>query len=316
MGKFIRKTALLLLVLLTLAVAAGPVLTPNWNTGDSCFGKTTKAYLAQPEDAISVVTIGSSQVLRGIDTAAMAEDYGIDAYCRATAVQAPAVTYYYTREVIEHHNVKVILADFSFLYDSYDPDEYEPYVRYAFDYMPLSLDKVKAIRNTIGETRQNMLSYLLPVLRYHDRWHDLTAEDFTWPFSSCTDPGKGSILLDDVFTGERNPVSEAPADYVEDCKYWYEKTISLCQEQGVELIMIRLPREGWDEAHAEADAAFAEENGVSYLDFNVPDLFREVGLCEGTDFVDPNHLNRSGAEKLTAWLSDYLLTRYSPEDLS
>ena len=138
MGKFIRKTALLLLVLLTLAVAAGPVLTPNWNTGDSCFGKTTKAYLAQPEDAISVVTIGSSQVLRGIDTAAMAEDYGIDAYCRATAVQAPAVTYYYTREVIEHHNVKVILADFSFLYDSYDPDEYEPYVRYAFDYMPLS----------------------------------------------------------------------------------------------------------------------------------------------------------------------------------
>lgn len=309
MKKFLLKALALTVVIGILMVLVTPVLKPNWNTGNSCFGKTTTAYLAQPDQSIDVLFLGSSQILRDLDTAAFRNEYGIAAYTRATAVQFPAVTYYYLKQALEHHDIKVVVSDFSNLYVSYDPDEYEPYLRYAFDYMPLSLDKIQAVRATTKDSEDsNLLSYVFPFLRYHSRWKELTWEDVTWPLSEHTDDAYGSIVCDDVKPLEHHVTtySETAAAYDEDALYWYEKVIEVCEENQVELILLRLPRENWSPEQATADLAYAERYDLQFYDLNSEELYTALGFNDQTDFMDTAHLNASGAKRVTAWLANLI----------
>lgn len=309
MRKFLFKTLVLTVIVGLLAALFNPILKPNWNTGNSCFGRTTTAYLAQPDQSIDVLFLGSSQILRGLDTAAFREEYGIAAYTRATAVQFPAVTYYYLKEALEHHDIKVVVSDFSNLYMKYDPDEYEPYLRYAFDYMPLSADKIQAIRATTKDSEeQDLLSYMFPFLRYHSRWRELTMDDITWPLSEHTDNGYGSIICDDVVTVSHQATvyAETAAQYEEESLYWYEKVVQLCEENNVELILLRMPRETWDAEQATADLKFAEKYNLTFYDLNSDALYADLGFNDQTDYMDPMHLNATGAKRITAWLANII----------
>ncbi len=314
MKKILWKAAALGAVMIVLMVLVTPVLTPNWNVGNSAFGKTTAAYLAQGDNSIDVLFLGSSQVLRGLDTAAFRDEYGIAAYTRSTAVQFPAVTYYYLKQALDHHDIRVVVSDFSNLYVNYSPDEYEPYLRYAFDYMPLSLDKLEIVHEVLKTSEeQSMLSYILPFLRYHNRWRDVTLDDIRWPLSAPTDEGYGSILCSDVKVVNHvaTTYSDASAPYDETSLYWYEKIVQLCQERNVRLILLRLPRETWDPGQATADLAFAEKHNLTFYDLNREDLYTELGFNDQTDFMDLVHLNVVGARRITPWLAPILLDALS-----
>lgn len=309
MKKFLVKALILTLIIGVLMVLATPVLKPNWNYGNSCFGKTTRAYLDQPDDSIDVLFLGSSQILRDLDTVAFRDEYGIAAYTRATAVQFPAVTYYYLKEATEHHDLKVVVSDFSNLYISYDPDKYEPYLRYAFDYMPLSADKLTAVKATIqGSETQSTFSYIFPFLRYHSRWRELTWEDVTWPLHKQEDDAYGSILCEDVkpLTHHITTYADTPKPYDEDAAYWYGKIIELCKEKQIKLILLRLPRENWSPEMATGDLEYAEKYNVTFYDLNSEELYTKIGFNDQTDFMDTAHLNAAGAKRITPWLANIL----------
>ncbi len=315
MGKFIAKSALLTGIVVVCLLLLAPVLTPKWveghaDNGHTYMTTTTEGYLSLEDGSVDTLLIGSSQVMRDISPKTLTEEYGLSAYTRATTVQAPSVSYYYLDDALERQNPKVVLADFSALYTDYDPDYREPYVRYAFDWMPLSLDKLQAVKNTLEKSKtQNILDYALPGLYYHGRWAQLSSYDLSYLLESDrTDPQRGAILLDETVPQDFVPlegIKTEPAEYT-DSLVWYQNMMDLCREKGISFIMLRLPRVGWTEAQHAADAALAEKNGVPLLDFNLRSLYEEIGLDAQTDFYDQSHLNRSGANKLTAWLGEYL----------
>lgn len=314
MLKFIGKSALLTGIAVGILFLLSPVFVPKWVEGHAGNGgtymtTTTQGFYALEEDSLDVLLVGSSQVLRDVDARALTER-GISAYSRATTVQAPTVTYYYVEDAFKSQNPQVVLADFSFLYDPYVPDQWEAYIRYAFDWMPFTPEKMRAAAQTLkGSEEQNLLDYALPALYYHDRWKELDPFDVSYLFlEDKSDPNRGSILLDDAAPQEFSPLTgngAQPAAY-SDSLFWYGKTMDLCREKGVDLVMLRLPRPGWTEERHAADAALAEQYGVPLLDFNREDLYREVGLDAQTDFYDKGHLDRAGAQKLTDWLGDWL----------
>ncbi len=51
------------------------------------------AFYGEPEDSIDVLYIGSSPLLRGVSPMVMWKEYGFTGYVRASALQAPAVSY-------------------------------------------------------------------------------------------------------------------------------------------------------------------------------------------------------------------------------
>jgi len=312
---FLLKSALLAGACSLALFLLSPVLTPKWveghaNNGGTYMTTTTQGYLSLEDNTVDVLFLGSSQVMRDISTQTLTEDYNLPSYTRATTVQAPSVSLYYLEDFLKRQSPQVVLGDFSALYTDYDPDYREPYVRYAFDWMPLSLHKLQAVRDTLKTSeKQSLLDYAIPGLYYHGRWTELSSYDIIYLLErDRTDPQRGAILLDQTAPQDFSPLEgkkTEPAEYTGSLSD-YQSILDLCRKKGIPFIMLRLPRVGWTEAQHAADAALAEKNGVPLLDFNLRSLYEEVGLNAETDFYDAGHLNRSGAGKLTAWLGSYL----------
>ena len=90
---------------------------------------------------------------------------------------------------------------------------------------------------------------------------------------------------------------------------YLEKMRLLCEEKGVELILIKSPTNHWkfywyDEWDRQI-ADYANAHGLSYYNF-IP-LCEEIGIDWNTDTYDKGaHLNVYGAEKLTAYFGKLL----------
>ena len=316
MGKLILKTAVLLLMVSVVLVLLAPFLTPKWveghaENGETYMTTTTDGFFALEENSLDVLFIGSSQILRDIDPVQLEEETGLRAYSRSTTVQAAPVSYYYLQNALKTQSPRMVVVDPSSLYYNYDVDAQEAYVRYAFDTMPLDLDKAAAIWHTVRRGKdQNMLDYFLPAVYYHDRLFDLTDYDWEYPLTKDkSDPNRGAILLDDIAPQTFVPLtgkSVTPQPYAEDALYWYEKMMDLCEKEGIRFVMLRTPRTTWTEEIHAADAALAEKHDVPLLDFNMEQLYAETGLDDQVDFFDRTHLCTTGAHKLTHTLGKYL----------
>ena len=90
-----------------------------------------------------------------------------------------------------------------------------------------------------------------------------------------------------------------------------DQMVSLCRENGTELLFVNIPWEG-EFAYSEALSQYAEENSCAYLDLYT--LTEEIGLDGQTDFADIGHLNASGGRKVGFFLADYLREHYDLTD--
>ena len=146
------------------------------------------AFYGEPEDSIDVLYIGSSPLLRGVSPMVMWKEYGFTGYVRASALQAPAVSYGLLAESLRKQSpeVVVLLCDNIFL--EYDYTEREGDLRRGLDGMKMSLYKLDIIREvTEADERQSALSYVFPLMRYHERWKEIDlAEDKPEPLLGIT----------------------------------------------------------------------------------------------------------------------------------
>ena len=90
---------------------------------------------------------------------------------------------------------------------------------------------------------------------------------------------------------------------------YLEKMRLLCEEKGVELILIKSPTNHWKyywyDEWDEQVKEYADAHGLSYYNF-IP-LCNEIGIDWDTDTYDKGaHLNVYGAEKLTSYFGKLL----------
>ena len=83
-----------------------------------------------------------------------------------------------------------------------------------------------------------------------------------------------------------------------------KKITEICRERGISLVLFSAPSPAnWTMRRHNTVQDTAESLGLPYIDGNLLDL----GIDWDTDTYDRgDHLNYSGAAKVTAWLGDYL----------
>ena len=154
-----------------------------------------------------------------------------------------------------------------------------------------------------------MFTYLFPVLRYHDRWNQLTSEDFTYWFHRDTVSHNGYLMQTGVKPYGAAYVEPPLADYAfgEDSWHYLDKMVRLCSEHGTQLVLIKAPSLSpvwWDQWDAQIEE-YADQHGLLYI--NMLDYQEEIGIDWNSDTYDAGlHLNVWGAEKLSRWFG-YLL---------
>jgi hypothetical protein len=98
---------------------------------------------------------------------------------------------------------------------------------------------------------------------------------------------------------------------------YLERMRLLCEEKGIELILMKAPTNSWAywwyEEWEEQICAYAEEKELSYYNF-IP-LCHEIGIDWTKDTYDAGvHLNVYGAQKLSAYFGEILREQHDVPD--
>ena len=291
------------------------LLTPKYMT-DIQEGALIAEYYDEAENH-DVVFIGDCEVYENFSPITLWEEYGITSYIRGSAQQLIWQSYYLMEETFRYETPDVIV--FNVLSMKYDTPkstgsstQREAYNRMTLDGMRWSMSKVNSIKASMTEEeleKEGMWLYLFPLLRYHDRWSELTAEDFRYWLKKDTVSHNGYLMQVGVKAAENEHMEPPLVDYefAGNCYDYLDKMVALCKEHGSQLVLIKAPSLSpvwWDEWD-EQMVAYAEKNDLLYINFL--DHQEEIGIDWSTDTYDTGlHLNVYGAEKLSSYFGQIL----------
>ena len=264
-----------------------------------------------------VIFIGDCEVYENFSPITLWEEYGITSYIRGSAQQLIWQSYYLMEETFRYETPKVMV--FNVLSMKYDTpkstgaqSQREAYNRMTLDGMRWSASKWNAIQASMTEEEKEKeaeFSYIFPILRYHDRWSQLTADDFTYWLKKDKVSDNGYLMQTGVKPLTDEHVERPLADYTlgENSWYYLEKMTKLCKEKGTELVLIKAPSLSpvwWEQWDAQVEE-YAKENDLTYI--NLLDYQEEIGIDWQTDTYDTGlHLNVYGAEKASKWFGNIL----------
>ncbi len=254
-----------------------------------------------------VIFIGDCEVYENFSPVTLWEEQGVSSYIRGSPQQLIWQSYYLLEDTLRHETPEVVV--FNVLSMKYDEPQSESYNRLTLDGMELSMAKLRAVRASMTE-EEDMITYLLPILRYHSRWSELTGEDFRYMFRRDLKSHNGFVMRADVNPAQGFPEPAPLGNYAfsDICWDYLDKMTELCKNNDIELILIKAPTlyphwyEQWDQQIVD----YAQSNGLRYI--NMIDIAEEAGVDMTNDTYDRGlHLNLAGAEKLTSWFGNYLV---------
>ena len=306
-------TALIVAVAILLLLQA--LLVPKY-MDDTKEGALIAEYYDCAENN-DVVFIGDCEVYENFSPITLWEHYGITSYIRGSAQQLIWQSYYLMEETFRYETPKVMV--FNVLAMKYDTprstgsqSQREAYNRMTIDGMRWSLSKWNSIIASMTEEErqwQGQFSYIFPLMRYHDRWSQLTKDDFTYLFHRDQVSDNGYLMQVGVKPLEDEHVERPLVNYEfgENSWYYLDKMVELCQAHGTQLVLIKAPALSpvwWDQWDAQIEA-YAQEKGLLYI--NMLDYQQEIGIDWSTDTYDTGlHLNVYGAEKAASWFGRIL----------
>lgn len=307
--------AVLCLCLVGVAAAVwllGRLFEPKYMSG-VLEGAMVREYYDE-EHPHDVIFVGDCEVYENFSPVTMWEEYGITSYIRGSAQQLIWQSYYLLEETFEYESPKIVVYNVQSM--KYAEPQSEAYNRMTLDGMRLSSSKIDAIKASMTDD-EDMISYFIPLLRYHSRWNELGAEDFEYMFSRDKVTVAGYLMRADVKPMTKLPTPSALTDpeIGERCWEYLDKMRILCENNGAKLILIKSPSL-WPYWYDEWDAQiadYAERYGLDYINF-LP-LSDEIGIDMETDTYDAGlHLNVYGAEKLSRYFGRMLSEDYGLAD--
>lgn len=316
MTKTKSKTWLALCLSILLVIGGiwflGRLTQPKYMSGVLEGAMTAEYYNEKnPHD---VIFIGDCEVYENFSPVTMWRECGITSYIRGTAQQLIWQSYYLLEEAFRHESPKIVVYNVQAM--KYDEPQSEAYNRMALDGMHLNASKLGAIRASMTE-EEEFISYLIPLLRYHSRWEEISGEDWEYLFHRKPVTVAGYLMRADVKPMKRLPSAPILADTEIGSRCWeyLDKIHALCEQHGARLILIKSPSiwPHWYDEWEEQIRDYANTNGLDYINF-LP-LSEEIGIDFSTDTYDAGlHLNVYGAEKASAYFAHLLSDRYGLAD--
>ena len=310
------KTVLSVVAVLTLFVLLfcliTRLLTPKYAT-DLVEGSMISQYYGEAKDH-DVIFIGDCEVYSNFSPMELYRQQGITAYVRGSSQQLIWQSYYILRETLEYEIPKAVVLNVNAM--RYSEPVSEAFHRLTIDKMRWSDEKVGIIRASMTE-EENFWSYVFPILRYHSRFDELTKEDFQYFLKTKDNTWNGHLVNQNVLPVETLPTKRVLADYRfgDICYDYLEKIRLLCEDNGVELILIKAPSvyPYWYEEYDAQIQEYADEHGLAF--YNFLDHVEEIGIDYQLDTYDGGlHLNLAGAEKLSVFFADILAEKHGIPD--
>ena len=287
------------------------VLTPKYDYGICSMVN----YYFQPRDTVDVLVLGTSLAYSGVNTSLLWRDYGLAVYDLCGAEMPYWAIYYCLEEALKTQTPGLILLDAKPSVYSLPYSKKERVILSTYGIM----SPVNRIRAIIASSHpDNVPSFVLGFPRVHNRYSEVTAEDFRIP---TTNGGRGPTwkgFMETVGT-DWFPVPEVKKEdevkpLQEKQQYYYEKILQTAKDHGIQLVLVGFPTPdyAYDHPYYRATAEIAAEYGFSFWNFNEPGALE--GLDYETHFADWQHLNTEGNQILSRELGQRIRDTFTLPD--
>lgn len=279
---------------LVLVVALGPIFQPKSNTAEAgMINASSNAFTGEAPNTIDAVFIGDSETYTSLSPMEMWQSHGLATYNCSTSGQTLPYCSTFLNRVLKTQRPKVVFLEANALFRRF------------------SYEKVAA----------RAVNDAFPALEYHDRWKQLSLEDFIIdPDHTWTDSLKGfklrfsykptteeTIAKCKAANGDKTDVPARNRNILKSMK-------ERCEEAGAQLVVISTPTKvNWNEKRRDTMLEIADEYGIEFIDMNLGEQPVDIDWsCESYDGGD--HVNYSGAKKVSAMMADILVNQYGLED--
>lgn len=243
----------------------------------------------EPEGTIDVLILGDSETYSSMIPLQMWRDYGITGYCCGTSGQNLGYSLLFLKKAFARQSPKVVLLETNAFFCDF----------------------------SYGEALLYQLDRKLPVFNYHNRWKNWvggTKQKVTsvyagnqtkgYVYSKAIAPADASDYMHP--SEEAEPVSAKSLAY-------FKSIVDFCREKETALVLVSTPStKNWNYKRHNRLSKLAAEHGVAYVDMN---LLPELKIDWARDSRDHgDHLNHSGAVKVTGYLGGFLAKNYGLSD--
>lgn len=287
---FIRCAAFFAGLLLCL-LAASWVVMPKGNGEHSGFlYREAKGIITEKPDTVDVVFLGDSEVYSSISPMQLWEEQGITSYDCSTGGQILVDTVSLLNTALENQHPRLVVLETNAIFREF----------------------------SLGEVAYNKAGEYLAVFTYHDRWKWMKLSEVFGPADyNWTSEMKGfRIHMDTQPAKKKNHMKASDKlKAMPKQNLWYVEAIrKTCEEKQIDFLLLSTPSsKNWNMKKHNTIADLAEQWSVPYVDMNL--LEKELEINWETDTKDKgDHLNYSGAKKVTSYLGSYLKESYGLPD--
>ena len=220
------------------------------------YGAVWGPYLAEPEDSLDVIYLGSSFAYCDFNPSLVYDASGLTGYVMAGGEQPLSITYWYLKQIFRTQSPSAVVLEGTSLYFK----QYQNYTQPNVVQMPFSQNKLGAIF-TAAEPELRV-GLLFDLYFYHSRWQEIGWSDVKKAVSPVSEVSGGSdpisprypvfqeyflrlspsaVVLEGV--GETAYVQDrqvSPEDYAANLE-WLGKILALCRDNSTQPIVVFNP---------------------------------------------------------------------------
>lgn len=272
-------------LMILLAISSYLLVPRNNTTAAGMEATSANGILGEKENSIDILVLGDSESYFSISPLQLWKEKGYTAYVCGTAGQHLTYSNTMLHRAFQKQKPKIVILETLAIYRK------------------MSLSNVGLAE----------IARYFPVFEYHNRWKSYDLKGFKSGVKyNLTEDYKGYFYSDQVAPAhnlEYMTPTEESAKIAKTNRYFIQKIKDFCDENGAELILLSTPStQNWNYKSHNGIALLASELNCKYIDLNL--MNDTVGIDWSLDTRDGgDHLNSSGANKVTHYLTEYLSGR-------
>ena len=283
------KCIVFVLIFFVILMILSKIFIPKNNTLEAGIGRrklTASGVYTEPEGTIDVIVLGDSESYTSYIPLELWNQYGFTSYVCGTPAQRITDSYSILNKVFKRQKPKIVILEANNLFSK------NGVVRHIKEYV----DK------------------FFPVFEYHDRWKNLTKENFYkipeykeivndkgYRYSNKSNKVKKSKT--ENYMKENEIAKKIPGDNLKHLK----EIKKYCDKKGSKLMLYNSPTPAnWSFEKHNGIEKVAKDLGVEYIDLNLKVDELNINWKKDSQEKRGEHLNYVGALKITNYLGNYL----------
>lgn len=291
------KCIVFLGILFAILCLLSKVFIPKNNTLEAGIGKRKQpasGIFTEPENTIDVLVLGDSESYNSYIPLELWNQYGFTSYICGTPAQRISNSYDYLQLAYKRQKPKMVILEANNLY-----------TKNGF---------VRRMKETIDK--------FIPAFEYHDRWKNLSKEDF-YKSPNYTEivNDKGYRYSNKIRTVKKSKRENFMEENQEsktisnDNKKQLKEIKDYCDKNNATLILYNSPSPAnWTYDKHNGVEKLAKSLGIEYIDFNLKVDELKINWKKDSQEKRGEHLNYTGAMKITNYFGNYLKTHHELPD--